>query len=443
MEAVLLHELTHIRRHDYLVNMLLQVAEMLLFFNPFMRSLLRHAYNERENSCDDWVLQFNYNPREYATALLTLEQQSHKHVLALCAKGQRHQQFYLLQRIKRMVAPEKNAFNYRSQMGMLALLLVFGLLAHTIAGTKLAIIGSPTASPIKMSGAKVSNISSEPFDLQATMALFADVAKSITTSNQQMEQAMASVNEMPLVVQELDKEKTINTGMENTSAFPDVGQSATINELQSVGNTMPSIASAGSQPVILNAPLGKNELAKNGVEVQGLDEASLMMLTTLAEQLVALEIEKQSLQTVVAKAETELTKMKLAPVNANQYEKDGVWYTQQMDEYSTAKAVKKEAIKEWQERMEIAKQQLQAMNDQSAAMLEKQLNTQQDALTKSLQDEILQREKAIQELSKEIERICKPLNSNRNIEILGSARLRQLNPALKKPTRKPRVVIQL
>jgi DNA anti-recombination protein RmuC len=145
----------------------------------------------------------------------------------------------------------------------------------------------------------------------------------------------------------------------------------------------------------------------------------------------------------VAKAETELTKMKLAPVNANQYEKDGVWYTQQMDEYSTAKAMKKEAIKEWQERMEIAKQQLQAMNDQSAAMLEKQLNTQQDALTKSLQDEILQREKAIQELSKEIERICKPLNSNRNIEILGSARLRQLNPALKKPTRKPRVVIQL
>jgi hypothetical protein len=156
-----------------------------------------------------------------------------------------------------------------------------------------------------------------------------------------------------------------------------------------------------------------------------------------------LEIEKQSLETVVAKAETELRKLKVAPANARLYEKDGAWYTQQMDEFSTAAAMKKEAIKEWQQQMEIAKLQLQAMNDQTAAMLEKQLNSQQEAISKSLQDEIILREKAIQELSKEIERISKPLGSQQTSEVSGSVKLQPLNPALNKPTRKPRVIIQL
>ena len=53
VEAVLLHELAHIRRHDYLVNFIQRAAEMLFFFNPallWVSSLLRI---ERENCCDD------------------------------------------------------------------------------------------------------------------------------------------------------------------------------------------------------------------------------------------------------------------------------------------------------------------------------------------------------------------------------------------------------
>jgi hypothetical protein len=443
MEAVLLHELTHIRRHDYLVNMLLQVAEMLLFFNPFMRNLLRHAYNERENSCDDWVLQFNYNPREYATALLTIEQQAQKHVLALCATGPKHHQFHLLQRIRRMVAPEKNGFNYRSQMGMLAMLLVFGLLAHTIVGTRLAKTGSQSLATPKSLSPKVSTSTTEPFDLQATMAFFAEVAQSIRTGNQPLQQAAASTKALPPGGQDQESSMAIQDGMENTSALAAADQPVLIAALQPAVNSQPAVASTSSKSGTLYALKGNNEVAQIEMNIQGLDEASLLMLTTLAEQLAALEIEKQSLETVVAKAETELRKLKVAPANARQYEKDGAWYTQQMDEFSTAAAMKKEAIKEWQQQMAIAKQQLQAMNDQSAAMLEKQLNSQQEAISKSLQDEIILREKAIQELSKEIERISKPLGSQQTTEVSGSAKLQPLNPTLKKPTRKPRVIIQL
>jgi hypothetical protein len=275
------------------------------------------------------------------------------------------------------------------------------------------------------------------------MALFTDIAQSIRTSNQQIQQAVASAKAMSPAVKNQETGMAIQDGLENTSAFPAIGHPVMITEFQAAGNPVSAVANASNQPGILYAPKGKNEVAKNDVIIQGLDEASLLMLTTLAEQLAALEIEKQSLETVVAKAETEFRKVKVAAANARQYEKDGAWYTQQLDEYSTAATMKKEASKEWQQQMESAKQQLQAMNDQSAAMLEKQLNTQQEAISKSLQDEIMLREKAIRELSKEIERISKPLGGQNNIEVSGAAKLQPLNPAAKKTTRKPRVIIQL
>jgi beta-lactamase regulating signal transducer with metallopeptidase domain len=125
MEAVLLHELAHIKHYDYLVNLLLHTAEILLFFNPFMRLLLHHARQERENSCDDWVLQFRYCPKDYAHALLAIEQNRTQSLLALGANAQG--KFQLLSRVKRMVSPERNAFNYRQQLGLLGLVTLLAL----------------------------------------------------------------------------------------------------------------------------------------------------------------------------------------------------------------------------------------------------------------------------------------------------------------------------
>jgi beta-lactamase regulating signal transducer with metallopeptidase domain len=125
VEAILLHELAHIRRHDYLVNIFVQIAEICLFFNPFMRLLLKQIRQERENSCDDYVLQFQYNAKDYAKALLTIEKNNAATLLALSAKD--NQSFQLLSRVKRMVAPQPHAFNYRQQLYMLLLLTILGL----------------------------------------------------------------------------------------------------------------------------------------------------------------------------------------------------------------------------------------------------------------------------------------------------------------------------
>lgn len=72
MEAVLLHELAHIKRYDYLINLCMKLIESFLFFNPFTHYLNKQISKERENSCDDLVLENHYNPFIYADALLKL-----------------------------------------------------------------------------------------------------------------------------------------------------------------------------------------------------------------------------------------------------------------------------------------------------------------------------------------------------------------------------------
>jgi len=123
MEAVLLHELAHIKRYDYLVNLLLSVAEIGLFFNPFTQLLSKAIRKERENSCDDWVLQFQYQAPVYAEALLRIAYLQQAPSLAMAAAGKKND---LLNRVKRMTDQKENSFSYRKQL--LALCLVTGIL---------------------------------------------------------------------------------------------------------------------------------------------------------------------------------------------------------------------------------------------------------------------------------------------------------------------------
>ena len=76
VEAVLLHELAHIRRHDYVVNFLQTITETIFFFNPgllWISSLLR---DERENCCDDIALAQTKNKKEFIQALISFKEHS-------------------------------------------------------------------------------------------------------------------------------------------------------------------------------------------------------------------------------------------------------------------------------------------------------------------------------------------------------------------------------
>jgi beta-lactamase regulating signal transducer with metallopeptidase domain len=72
-ETLILHELTHIRTNDYLLNWFLLVAETVFFFNPFVINLCKKIRLEREKNCDINVLAFEYSPTLYAETLLQAE----------------------------------------------------------------------------------------------------------------------------------------------------------------------------------------------------------------------------------------------------------------------------------------------------------------------------------------------------------------------------------
>jgi bla regulator protein BlaR1 len=120
VEAILLHELSHIRRYDYLVNFVVSIISTFLYFNPFVKQFIRTIEEERENCCDELVLQYGYDKVGYASALLTLEKLSaSRHALALGAAGKK----YLLNRIEKIVGMEKKKGFKRNQFaGLLAAL---------------------------------------------------------------------------------------------------------------------------------------------------------------------------------------------------------------------------------------------------------------------------------------------------------------------------------
>ncbi|MFM7839039.1 MAG: M56 family metallopeptidase, partial [Chitinophagaceae bacterium] len=71
-EAILLHELEHIRRKDYLLNYWIIVLDLVFFFNPFSRAFTASLRQTREQCCDDQVLKNDYPAWQYASALLKL-----------------------------------------------------------------------------------------------------------------------------------------------------------------------------------------------------------------------------------------------------------------------------------------------------------------------------------------------------------------------------------
>lgn len=120
VESILIHELAHIKRNDYLFNLFKVIMETVLFFNPFIWLLSKHIEAEREHACDDMVIKWVPSPIAYAQALMSVELHSH-HIApayAMAATGKNH---HLLHRIKRITKMEKNYINVKQHL--IALLL--------------------------------------------------------------------------------------------------------------------------------------------------------------------------------------------------------------------------------------------------------------------------------------------------------------------------------
>ncbi|MDN3585926.1 M56 family metallopeptidase [Pedobacter aquatilis] len=74
VEAILYHELAHIKRKDYLVNLLQSFVEIIFFFNPAVIWLSKLIRDERENCCDDLAVAKIENKKNYVKALIVCQE---------------------------------------------------------------------------------------------------------------------------------------------------------------------------------------------------------------------------------------------------------------------------------------------------------------------------------------------------------------------------------
>jgi beta-lactamase regulating signal transducer with metallopeptidase domain/Leucine-rich repeat (LRR) protein len=121
LEGVLAHELAHVRRHDYAVNLAQTVVETLLFYHPAVHWVSWRMRCEREVCCDETAVEVCGDSLTYARALAELEG-------LRCAPGGATVGLRggsLLERIRRIAgpAPERGAFASRWAAGLLALAL--------------------------------------------------------------------------------------------------------------------------------------------------------------------------------------------------------------------------------------------------------------------------------------------------------------------------------
>jgi bla regulator protein BlaR1 len=160
VEAILIHELSHIRRNDYLINLVKTCIETLLFFNPFVWLTTKFIHIEREHACDDLVVNFTGTPLTYAHALLKLELLKDKQTpaLSLAATGTNQ---HLYQRIKRITDMKTNYINAKQQFFILTLTIATVASLAWINPTKEAAIKAkkaPTLTLLKPSVAETKAI---------------------------------------------------------------------------------------------------------------------------------------------------------------------------------------------------------------------------------------------------------------------------------------------
>lgn len=141
VEALLAHELAHVRRHDYLVNLLQGLVEALLFYHPVVWWLSRQARVEREHIADRIALDALESPRTLAVALAALsELQSADRApprLAQAAQGG-----HLMSRIEQLVRPGRRVAGARIAFPLLGIATAcLAFYAHA------RIAGAPAPAP--------------------------------------------------------------------------------------------------------------------------------------------------------------------------------------------------------------------------------------------------------------------------------------------------------
>ncbi|MEM6877804.1 MAG: M56 family metallopeptidase [Bacteroidota bacterium] len=110
LEAIVWHELAHVRRNDYLFNLIQRLLLSFFFFHPAAHWISRQIDREREHACDDYAVKRSSNPHALVRALAFLSlgcQSSTEYELAMAARGRHHGIYTRMQRLVDTKSPSK------------------------------------------------------------------------------------------------------------------------------------------------------------------------------------------------------------------------------------------------------------------------------------------------------------------------------------------------
>lgn len=134
VEAIIAHELAHIKRNDFLVNLMQSIIEIVLFYHPAVWWISGVIRDERENCCDDHAVKACGDPLAYAKALISLQESVNTGsgtAVALTGNNRNHK---LTNRIKRIIKMKSNNSNITERLMAVAILVMLVTTATLVTG---------------------------------------------------------------------------------------------------------------------------------------------------------------------------------------------------------------------------------------------------------------------------------------------------------------------
>jgi len=266
LEMIIAHELGHIHRYDYLVNLLQVVLDTLFFYHPQARWMSRCIRQEREHCCDDFVLNHECRPSVYARALANLEiirQPSNATALAATGGDLLHR----VHRIANSEAPGKSAGF--AQFAMMAVLVaVAGMSARSGFEMGAYSAGSQTPAVVADEQFSFSGFNTRPVGLKSQPDPYAQIRQGIESNVRKNEEtAMAMAKRLAIAERLLPKPDAQRVSAVEPERKPLEKQvAAPILQLASLNSTSLSSTSLNST--------GSNLITKPGLSLEPVNDAT-------------------------------------------------------------------------------------------------------------------------------------------------------------------------
>ncbi len=126
VEAIIAHELAHVKRHDWLINLVQSLIEVAFYYHPAVWWLSYQIREARENCCDDMAIENGYSPLFYARLLIRIKelqiQTNHSPSISLVGNSKT-----LLNRIQRILGQTQNFYTMKEKciaLGMITAVIL-------------------------------------------------------------------------------------------------------------------------------------------------------------------------------------------------------------------------------------------------------------------------------------------------------------------------------